>query len=88
MLTRSQPRPQTAGLDLGLHLKFPSPLLRDIPPRLIVLLACRHLQSPVCKAFRHVKVDTLSQPEALSQISVPGSGPGAKRPLGWGAPDL
>uniref|UniRef100_A0A8I5YBK3 N-terminal EF-hand calcium-binding protein 2 n=1 Tax=Rattus norvegicus TaxID=10116 RepID=A0A8I5YBK3_RAT len=31
----------------------------------------RHLQSPVCKAFRHVKVDTLSQPEALSQISVP-----------------
>ncbi|XP_022438778.1 N-terminal EF-hand calcium-binding protein 2 isoform X2 [Delphinapterus leucas] len=33
-----------------------------------------HLQSPVCKAFRHVKVDTLSQPEALSRISVPGSG--------------
>ncbi|KAF5918565.1 hypothetical protein HPG69_005000 [Diceros bicornis minor] len=32
----------------------------------------RHLQSPVCKAFRHVKVDTLSQPEALSRISVPG----------------
>ncbi|XP_006152793.2 N-terminal EF-hand calcium-binding protein 2 isoform X1 [Tupaia chinensis] len=31
----------------------------------------RHLQSPVCKAFRHVKVDTLSQPEALSWISVP-----------------
>ncbi|XP_053465677.1 N-terminal EF-hand calcium-binding protein 2 isoform X3 [Nycticebus coucang] len=31
----------------------------------------RHLQSPVCKAFRHVKVDTLSQPEALSRISVP-----------------
>lgn len=37
-------------------------------------LRCRHLQSPVCKAFRHVKVDTLSQPEALSRISVPGSG--------------
>nr|XP_035138622.2 N-terminal EF-hand calcium-binding protein 2 isoform X10 [Callithrix jacchus] len=35
----------------------------------------RHLQSPVCKAFRHVKVDTLSQPEALSRISVPGSTP-------------
>uniref|UniRef100_A0A5F8ASB2 N-terminal EF-hand calcium-binding protein 2 n=1 Tax=Macaca mulatta TaxID=9544 RepID=A0A5F8ASB2_MACMU len=34
----------------------------------------RHLQSPVCKAFRHVKVDTLSQPEALSRISVPGRG--------------
>uniref|UniRef100_A0A8C0JQT8 N-terminal EF-hand calcium binding protein 2 n=1 Tax=Canis lupus dingo TaxID=286419 RepID=A0A8C0JQT8_CANLU len=32
----------------------------------------RHLQSPVCKAFRHVKVDTLSQPEALSRILVPG----------------
>ncbi|XP_045297242.1 N-terminal EF-hand calcium-binding protein 2 [Leopardus geoffroyi] len=31
----------------------------------------RHLQSPVCKAFRHVKVDTLSQPEAFSQILVP-----------------
>ncbi|XP_072823930.1 N-terminal EF-hand calcium-binding protein 2 isoform X1 [Vicugna pacos] len=31
----------------------------------------RHLQSPECKAFRHVKVDTLSQPEALTQISVP-----------------
>ncbi|XP_023608316.1 N-terminal EF-hand calcium-binding protein 2 [Myotis lucifugus] len=31
----------------------------------------RHLQSPVCKAFRHIKVDTLSQPEALSRISVP-----------------
>ncbi|XP_058530304.1 N-terminal EF-hand calcium-binding protein 2 isoform X4 [Ochotona princeps] len=31
----------------------------------------RHLQSPECKAFRHVKVDTLSQPEALSRIAVP-----------------
>ncbi|KAM9062268.1 N-terminal EF-hand calcium-binding protein 2 [Sarcophilus harrisii] len=31
----------------------------------------RHLQSPVCKAFRHVKVDTLIQPEAVSSISVP-----------------
>ncbi|XP_027952849.1 N-terminal EF-hand calcium-binding protein 2 isoform X2 [Eumetopias jubatus] len=31
----------------------------------------RHLLSPVCKAFRHVKVDTLSQPEALSRILVP-----------------
>ena len=37
-------------------------------------LGCRHLQSPVCKAFRHVKVDTLSQPEAFSRISVPGTG--------------
>ncbi|XP_058563185.1 N-terminal EF-hand calcium-binding protein 2 isoform X1 [Neofelis nebulosa] len=34
----------------------------------------RHLQSPVCKAFRHVKVDTLSQPEAFSWILVPGTG--------------
>ncbi|XP_006860357.1 PREDICTED: N-terminal EF-hand calcium-binding protein 2, partial [Chrysochloris asiatica] len=32
----------------------------------------RHLQSPVCKAFRHTKVDTLSQPEALTRVSVPG----------------
>ncbi|XP_075393550.1 N-terminal EF-hand calcium-binding protein 2 isoform X2 [Tenrec ecaudatus] len=31
----------------------------------------RHLQSPECKAFRHVKVDTLSQPEALARVSVP-----------------
>uniref|UniRef100_A0A8C9K0X1 N-terminal EF-hand calcium binding protein 2 n=1 Tax=Panthera tigris altaica TaxID=74533 RepID=A0A8C9K0X1_PANTA len=31
----------------------------------------QHLQSPVCKAFRHVKVDTLSQPEAFSRILVP-----------------
>ncbi|XP_037672375.1 N-terminal EF-hand calcium-binding protein 2 isoform X2 [Choloepus didactylus] len=31
----------------------------------------RHLQSPLCKAFRHAKVDTLSQPEALSRIAVP-----------------
>ncbi|XP_068941762.1 N-terminal EF-hand calcium-binding protein 2 [Petaurus breviceps papuanus] len=31
----------------------------------------RHLQSPVCKAFRHVKVDTLTQPEAVSSIPVP-----------------
>ncbi|XP_049720634.1 N-terminal EF-hand calcium-binding protein 2 isoform X2 [Elephas maximus indicus] len=31
----------------------------------------RHLQSPACKAFRHTKVDTLSQPEALSRISLP-----------------
>ncbi|KAK2497259.1 hypothetical protein MC885_020307 [Smutsia gigantea] len=31
----------------------------------------RHLQSPLCRAFRHAKVDMLSQPEALSRISVP-----------------
>ncbi|XP_049642782.1 N-terminal EF-hand calcium-binding protein 2 [Suncus etruscus] len=31
----------------------------------------RHLQSPVCKGFRHTKVDALSQPEDLSRISVP-----------------
>ncbi|XP_023369869.1 N-terminal EF-hand calcium-binding protein 2 isoform X2 [Otolemur garnettii] len=38
----------------------------------------RHLQSPVCKAFRHVKVDTLSQPEGLSRISVPGGQEGPR----------
>lgn len=43
--------------------------------------AGRHLQSPVCKAFRHVKVDTLGQPEALSRILVPG-----RRKLGAGGP--
>ncbi|XP_056666161.1 N-terminal EF-hand calcium-binding protein 2 isoform X2 [Monodelphis domestica] len=31
----------------------------------------RHLQNSVCKAFRHVKVDTLTQPEAVSSIPVP-----------------
>ncbi|NXX76465.1 NECA2 protein, partial [Urocolius indicus] len=32
----------------------------------------RHLQSPTCKSFQHVKVDTLSQPEAISSVAVPG----------------
>lgn len=31
----------------------------------------RHLQSPPNKAFQHVKVDTLCQPEALSSVAVP-----------------
>ncbi|XP_042294460.1 N-terminal EF-hand calcium-binding protein 2 [Sceloporus undulatus] len=31
----------------------------------------RHLQSPACKSFQHVKVDTLTQPEAVSSVSVP-----------------
>ncbi|XP_044289844.1 N-terminal EF-hand calcium-binding protein 2 [Varanus komodoensis] len=31
----------------------------------------RHLQSPACKSFQHVKVDTLTQPEAVSNVSVP-----------------
>uniref|UniRef100_F7DVK8 N-terminal EF-hand calcium binding protein 2 n=1 Tax=Ornithorhynchus anatinus TaxID=9258 RepID=F7DVK8_ORNAN len=31
----------------------------------------RHLQSAVCKGFQHVKVDTLTQPEAVSSVSVP-----------------
>ncbi|KAJ6666080.1 hypothetical protein lerEdw1_000984 [Lerista edwardsae] len=31
----------------------------------------RHLQSPSCKSFQHVKVDTLAQPEAVSSVSVP-----------------
>ncbi|NXX21891.1 NECA2 protein, partial [Podargus strigoides] len=32
----------------------------------------RHLQSAICKGFQHVKVDTLSQPEAISSVAVPG----------------
>ncbi|XP_030367224.1 N-terminal EF-hand calcium-binding protein 2 isoform X4 [Strigops habroptila] len=31
----------------------------------------RHLQSASCKGFQHVKVDTLSQPEAISSVAVP-----------------
>ncbi|KAI5620969.1 N-terminal EF-hand calcium-binding protein 2 [Silurus asotus] len=32
----------------------------------------RHLQSAACKAFQHVKVDTLCQPEVMSTVAVPG----------------
>lgn len=31
----------------------------------------RHLQSATCKDFQHVKVDALSQPEAISSVAVP-----------------
>ncbi|XP_055030699.1 N-terminal EF-hand calcium-binding protein 2 isoform X1 [Misgurnus anguillicaudatus] len=31
----------------------------------------RHLQTAACKAFQHVKVDTLCQPEAVSTVAVP-----------------
>ncbi|XP_062860663.1 N-terminal EF-hand calcium-binding protein 2 [Trichomycterus rosablanca] len=31
----------------------------------------RHLQSTACKAFQHVKVDTLCQPEVMSCVPVP-----------------
>ncbi|KAJ8003207.1 hypothetical protein DPEC_G00167000 [Dallia pectoralis] len=31
----------------------------------------KHLQSASCKAFQHVKVDTLCQPEAVSTVAVP-----------------
>ncbi|XP_076848154.1 N-terminal EF-hand calcium-binding protein 2 isoform X2 [Brachyhypopomus gauderio] len=31
----------------------------------------RHLQTAACKAFQHVKVDTLSQPENMSTVAVP-----------------
>ncbi|NXP36313.1 NECA2 protein, partial [Leiothrix lutea] len=31
----------------------------------------RHLQSATSKGFQHVKVDTLSQPEAISSVAVP-----------------
>uniref|UniRef100_A0A671M5H9 N-terminal EF-hand calcium binding protein 2 n=1 Tax=Sinocyclocheilus anshuiensis TaxID=1608454 RepID=A0A671M5H9_9TELE len=33
----------------------------------------RHLQTAACKAFQHVKVDTLCQPEAVSAVTVPGA---------------
>lgn len=57
----------------------------------------RHLQSATCKGFQHVKVDTLTQPEAISSVAVPGRrvatpGGGGQGPLGsqhlsscWGA---
>ncbi|RXM33053.1 N-terminal EF-hand calcium-binding protein 2 [Acipenser ruthenus] len=32
----------------------------------------RHLQSSPCKVFQHVKVDTLTQPESVSSVAVPG----------------
>ncbi|XP_060779914.1 N-terminal EF-hand calcium-binding protein 2 [Neoarius graeffei] len=31
----------------------------------------RHLQSAACKAFQHVKVDTLCQPEVMSTVALP-----------------
>ncbi|XP_016320900.1 N-terminal EF-hand calcium-binding protein 2-like isoform X2 [Sinocyclocheilus anshuiensis] len=31
----------------------------------------RHVQTAACKAFQHVKVDTLCQPEAVSAVAVP-----------------
>lgn len=31
----------------------------------------RHLQSATCKGFQHVKVDTPSQPEAISNMAMP-----------------
>lgn len=55
----------------------PAPRAQWCPP------GCRHQQSPVCKAFRHVKVDTLSQPEALSRISVPGRRRAGRRASSW-----
>ncbi|NWW90964.1 NECA2 protein, partial [Rhynochetos jubatus] len=39
----------------------------------------RHLQSATCKGFQHVKVDTLSQPEAISSVAVPGRRAAAHR---------
>uniref|UniRef100_A0A671PE73 N-terminal EF-hand calcium-binding protein 2-like n=1 Tax=Sinocyclocheilus anshuiensis TaxID=1608454 RepID=A0A671PE73_9TELE len=33
----------------------------------------RHVQTAACKAFQHVKVDTLCQPEAVSAVAVPGT---------------
>ncbi|KAJ8247382.1 hypothetical protein GJAV_G00245740 [Gymnothorax javanicus] len=31
----------------------------------------QHLQTAACKAFQHVKVDTLCQPEVMSSVAVP-----------------
>ena len=42
----------------------------------------------MCKAFRHVKVDTLSQPEVLSRIAVPGRGRGSLASGNGDAPGL
>ncbi len=39
---------------------------------LTLLSDSRHLQSAPNKAFQHVKVDTLCQPEAMSSVAVPG----------------
>lgn len=39
---------------------------------LYICLLIRHLQSGACKAFQHVKVDTLCQPEVMSTVAVPG----------------
>ncbi|NXL30963.1 NECA2 protein, partial [Glaucidium brasilianum] len=39
----------------------------------------RHLQSATCKDFQHVKVDTLSQPETISSVAVPGRRAAAPR---------
>ncbi|KAG7523425.1 lon protease-like 2, peroxisomal [Solea senegalensis] len=39
----------------------------------------RHLQSPPNKAFQHVKVDTLCQPEAVSSVAVPAAWCSVKR---------
>lgn len=46
----------------------------------------RHLQSATCKGFQHVKVDTLSQPEAISSVAVPGGRPVTPRGGGSGPP--
>uniref|UniRef100_A0A8B9KND7 N-terminal EF-hand calcium binding protein 2 n=1 Tax=Astyanax mexicanus TaxID=7994 RepID=A0A8B9KND7_ASTMX len=39
---------------------------------LLMFLLLRHLQTAAFKAFQHVKVDTLSQPEAVASVAVPG----------------
>ncbi|XP_023262998.1 N-terminal EF-hand calcium-binding protein 2 [Seriola lalandi dorsalis] len=39
----------------------------------------KHLQSPPNKAFQHVKVDTLCQPEAVSSVAVPAAWCSVKR---------
>ncbi|XP_021264501.1 N-terminal EF-hand calcium-binding protein 2 isoform X3 [Numida meleagris] len=43
----------------------------------------RHLQSATCKGFQHVKVDALSQPEAVSSVAVPGRTRGGGTSSPW-----
>ncbi|NXK48063.1 NECA2 protein, partial [Chauna torquata] len=50
-----------------------------VPPGDIWGEGGRHLQSATCKGFQHVKVDTLSQPEAISSVAVPGTSTGIPR---------
>lgn len=51
----------------------------SLPSLCSLYLFLRHRQGAASKAFQHVKVDTLSQPEAVSSVIVPGE-PLGKQP--------